>query len=354
MMYITVSYIIEKITGTWLGDFLKERIYEPLNMTSTFFSLTDAKAAVSDGFVSLAQGYFWVNNTQEYLPVPHMDSPIASGAGATISTVHDYAKWVRCLMTGSPPLSPSGHEALRFPRIARGFLDKGFRGPDSYALGLGIMNYRGEVLIWHNGGLPGFGTFMAFLPRLQWGAVMMANTVDGGSAVEQVLFFKLLDDLLDVSEKDRFNWEVEMESGLETQAYVLEHAREFAYPDAPDPPVPLTLPLEDYAGIYSHPAYPTVNLSITEGSHDSQIAGDLYTLSYHTYIFLQHVSGEFFLLYARTSAKKGWDPAKDSRPAQDAVTKAEFRLGENGKVRELGVIVEPEMGNEKIWWRKDA
>jgi CubicO group peptidase (beta-lactamase class C family) len=43
----------------------------------------------------------------------------------------------------------------------------GFRGSHIYALGLAISNYRGEVMIWHSGGLPGFGTVMAFLPRLE-------------------------------------------------------------------------------------------------------------------------------------------------------------------------------------------
>jgi CubicO group peptidase (beta-lactamase class C family) len=35
MMYVTVSYVIETLTGVWLGDFLKDNIWEPLGMNST-------------------------------------------------------------------------------------------------------------------------------------------------------------------------------------------------------------------------------------------------------------------------------------------------------------------------------
>jgi len=179
-------------------------------MTSTFFSLSDAEAAVDKGRVSLAQGYYWLNHTQSYLPMSHRTTPVVSGGGATISTVLDYTKWLRCLMTTSPPLSPAGHSALRFPRIPQFGVPgepTGFRGSHIYALGLAISNYRGEVMIWHSGGLPGFGTVMAFLPKLQWGVVVMANSVGGGSTVEQVLMHRLMNDLLGVPEEKRFDWE---------------------------------------------------------------------------------------------------------------------------------------------------
>ena len=35
MMYITISHVIETVTGTWLGDYLKEKIWGPLEMNST-------------------------------------------------------------------------------------------------------------------------------------------------------------------------------------------------------------------------------------------------------------------------------------------------------------------------------
>ena len=37
---------------------------------------------------------------------------------------------------------------------------------------------------------------------------------------------------------------------------------------------------------------------------------------------------------------------------RDQVSKAEFRLSQDGKVKELGLGLEEEMGDEKIWFTK--
>ena len=36
----------------------------------------------------------------------------------------------------------------------------------------------------------------------------------------------------------------------------------------------------------------------------------------------------------------------------DDLSKAEFRLGEDGEVKEMGVLLEAEMGDAKIWFKK--
>ena len=119
MMYIAISHLIETWTGMWLGDFLRRRIYEPLNMASTFFSLRDAQKAAASGGPSLATPYYWTNRTKQYHSIPWLDAPQLSGCGAMISNVLDYAKWLRCMISMSAPLSPASHQTLRSPRILR-------------------------------------------------------------------------------------------------------------------------------------------------------------------------------------------------------------------------------------------
>ena len=74
MMYMTISHFIEQWTGMWLGDFLRNRIYKPLNMTETFFSLRDAKEAATIGEVTLATPYYWLNHTKKYYPIPWFEA----------------------------------------------------------------------------------------------------------------------------------------------------------------------------------------------------------------------------------------------------------------------------------------
>ena len=35
LMFVTASHVVESLTAVWLGDFLRERIWEPLDMKST-------------------------------------------------------------------------------------------------------------------------------------------------------------------------------------------------------------------------------------------------------------------------------------------------------------------------------
>jgi len=64
----------------------------------------------------------------------------------------------------------------------------------------------------------------------------------------------------------------------------------------------------------------------------------------------EHVSGEFFVL-------RGYDdPHFDNRdlndPLQASIYKAEFRIGEDGKISEFGAAIESNLEKEKIWFRK--
>ena len=63
-----------------------------------------------------------------------------------------------------------------------------------------------------------------------------------------------------------------------------------------------------------------------------------------------HVSGENFVTYTR-SYEDARQPG-DFEPLLDFVSKAEFRLGEDGRVKELGMLLEEEMGDDKIWFTK--
>ena len=254
MMYITVSHFIETYTGTWLGKILRERIWAPLAMDSTFFSLSDAEAATYTGKASLARGYLWLNHTREYRNLSYMESDLASGAGAVISNVLDYTKWLRCMMTRAAPFSPAAHEALRFPRINLppfAVQHAGYRGVYGYALGWFTSNYRGEVMIWHNGALDGFATMMAYLPRRQWGFAIMTNSGPGGTASHQILSYRLLDDLLGTPDSERMSWSAVIERSFQQEKEALKDPARHLYADAPlgDRAIPLSLPLSHYCGV---------------------------------------------------------------------------------------------------------
>ncbi|KAL8827756.1 MAG: hypothetical protein Q9191_002995 [Dirinaria sp. TL-2023a] len=370
MMYVTISHVIETLTGSWLGNVFAERIWKPLNMTHTFFLLQHAKEAARSGAVKLATPYKWNNVTQEFIELPWLDSPQVSGAGAIISTVVDYAKWLRFNMDKAPPLSELGHEALRTPRIfARMMDDPSYTGTQNYGLGWHLANFHGEPLISHFGNLPGFGTFIGYLPDKRYGIAMMGNS-DGSVFATQILASRLLADRLDIPEKERFPRAGVFENFLQKEADKRRHPRKDLFPTAPNGSdiIPLSLPLEAYTGLYSNPGYHNITIGIASRSSDSPLGSFTQSIlgvsnnraskylksslshTWSTILEFEHVSGEFFII--RGYWDVGLKHIDYSDPFSINTYKAEFRIGENGKVSELGVLLEPSMGEEKIWFRK--
>ncbi len=56
-MYATLGYVIQTLVKKPLSHVLHDRIWAPLNMTSTTFSLSDAQESGN-----LAHGYLWVES----------------------------------------------------------------------------------------------------------------------------------------------------------------------------------------------------------------------------------------------------------------------------------------------------
>ncbi|KAL8697273.1 MAG: hypothetical protein Q9224_002400 [Gallowayella concinna] len=354
MMYMTLSYIIETLTESWLGDVLWDRIWKPLNMTRTYFSFSQAQLAVENGAAQLTSGHVWNNQTQKYIPVAWMDIPLVSGAGHVISNVLDYAKWLQFLMDQAPPLSKAGHMTLRHPRIV---LDDspfpGFTGISAYALGWDVQNYRGEPIISHEGGLPGFGAKIGYLPDRKYGIAMMGNTAATSNIVETILFYRLLDDYLNVPAKNRGDITTVIKTLLiNPRAKQLQDPIKALYPNAPTGKniVPLSNPLSNYTGTYYNKGYHNITITLAT-THPEQHLQSIFNHTWPIILDFQHVSGEYFIIKAQMFPPSGQIDPMD--PLEVQLLKAEFRIGEDGRVVEIGAACEAEMGEEgKIWFRR--
>ncbi|KAL8801745.1 MAG: hypothetical protein Q9200_006842 [Gallowayella weberi] len=360
MMYMTLSYIIETLTGSWLGDVLWDRIWKPLNMTRTYFSFDQAELAVENGAAQLTSGHVWNNQSLKYIPVAWMDIPLVSGAGHVISNVLDYAKWLQFLMDQAPPLSKAGHMTLRHPRIV---LDDspipGFTGTSAYALGWDVQNYRGEPIISHEGGLPGFGAKIGYLPDRRYGIAMIGNTAATSNIVENILFNRLLDDYLDVPAKKRGDVATVIKNLLiKPRAEQLRDPIKALYPNAPTgkAAVPLSRPLSNYTGTYYNEGYRNITITLdpqTSEHKQQQQHHHLRSIFNHTWpivLDFQHVSGEYFVVIAQMFPPSGEIDPTD--PLEVQPFKAEFHVGEDGQVADFGANFEAQTGGKKIWFRR--
>jgi len=358
MMYMVISHVIETITGFWLGDFFRDNIWEPLNMYSTFFDLEDAQAAEPS---MLAQGYFWDNKTEEYIPTPYSESPLLSGAGAIISSVEDYSKYLRAIMNKDPILSKESWRQLRRPRQIlpdSASETSPFIGPVTYTLGWEYAIYHGVEIFFHGGSVEGFGTLMAYIPAKKWAVVIMTNADFGGNLLTQLLAFELGDRMLGIPKDERFPWGEIYDKSVQERLHVFRNGRKLVFPGAPTPEnaIKHSLPLKDYTGIYWNAGYRFLNFTlikpppylkdVIQPSNKHILHADVDRTVAHE-LDLEHVNGEHFLVRCHLTVNGTENYALLTR-----TTKGEFRIGSNGKVAEVGLGYEEEMGEDMIWFKK--
>lgn len=200
-MYVVLSHAVETITGKWLGHVLKEHIWTPLGMHSTYFDGNEARKK-SENF---ATGYYWNKEEKEFKPVPDMDMTDVSGAGSIFSNVLDYAKWLKCLLHEDTPFSKATHTEIKKPRMMAGLSPTEGMDLETYGLAWQRSVYRGNVIYHHSGGVHAFGAQVYWLPEHKFGVVAFGNTAMTSNAAEDVLVYKLINDKLAIPNEQRFD-----------------------------------------------------------------------------------------------------------------------------------------------------
>jgi CubicO group peptidase (beta-lactamase class C family) len=155
--YFTAAEIIARASGTPWPQFLAERIFKPLGMSST--RTTTALELVPNR----AAGYTWKEgrrNALEYLAL--------RPSGALLSTVPDLAKWDAALY-GDAPLNA----ATRAKMWTEVKLNSG-EGSE-YALGWFVSVRGGRRTVHHGGTLSGFRSHYARFPGERLSFVVLTN-----------------------------------------------------------------------------------------------------------------------------------------------------------------------------------
>jgi CubicO group peptidase (beta-lactamase class C family) len=136
--YVVLGYIVEKVSKQPLAQFMKENIFQPLNMNDTGFDYN----AIDKRF---AFGY-----TTDNKRVNYYDMSFAYGDGNLISTTQDLYLWSQALSSGKL-LRSDLSKMLFTPHVKTG-------KKEAYGYGWEIMEEFGHKLICHNGGISGFST----------------------------------------------------------------------------------------------------------------------------------------------------------------------------------------------------
>lgn len=151
--YAALGAILSKVSGVSYSQFLYERIFHPLGMTST--GLNYSGAIVKRG----ARGYDFDSTKKEWRLNIDANQPMA--AGAIQSNLLDLVKWDAALNGNCILTEASKREMWQSYKLTSG------KSAD-YGFGWVPAQANSQPVVWHNGGGWGFNTaFYRFLsPRL--------------------------------------------------------------------------------------------------------------------------------------------------------------------------------------------
>jgi CubicO group peptidase (beta-lactamase class C family) len=261
MLFTVATHLVESVSGEAYADFVKKRLWDPLEMANTHHDIPAVDLAHARDH--LATGYRWDVPTARNAGVAAYAQPEAQGAGLVYSSASDMAKWVRAMVHHSPPLSATSHDALVAPRtIIRDVEDEiPFSTKPLYALGWMAEAYRGHALVGHSGGFTGFATVMRWAPGKAWGVVVCGNA-DSAWCVNEMVFYLLFDEKIGVSAGERVDWAgywtEAYEKGRREEAEALEALAALEVREG-------NVAAEKMVGEYHNAGYHTLKLELREG-----------------------------------------------------------------------------------------
>jgi len=167
--YVLLGILIHKVTGTFYGDFLQERIFKPLGMSRTRI------ISEEDIIPRRAAGYRLVKGglkNQEWVS-PSLNS---TADGALYFTVEDLQKWDAALYTEKLLKKASLDRMWTVEKLNNGQPNKA-----NYGFAWEINNVNGHRVIEHGGAWQGFTTYIARYVDDRLTVVALTN-LDSGHA----------------------------------------------------------------------------------------------------------------------------------------------------------------------------
>ena len=159
--YALLGFIVRRVSGKFYGDFLRERVFEPLGMrTARVISESDIVPNRAAGY-QLRQGEI---KNQDWVS-PSLNT---TADGALYLTVRDMARWAVGLNHARVPDSAGLAMSWTPVRLNDG-------GTYPYGFGWGVDDQRGHLRIGHGGSWQGFRTSIQRYPDFDLTVIAMAN-----------------------------------------------------------------------------------------------------------------------------------------------------------------------------------
>jgi CubicO group peptidase (beta-lactamase class C family) len=277
LMFAAAGYLIELQSGKTWEQFVKENIFDPLQMNFTNYSIADMLKRPEFGV-----GFTERRDSFDLYRIPYYED-IAGVApcGAIVSNIEELSHWLIALMNqgkygGKQVLPPEVLKATLQPAVALPNATLETRGWSeilnaAYGMGRQTASYRGHLITLHGGDLPAFHTQVSFMPQDHIGVIVFVIG-DHSQPLYNIVSYNVYERLLGMSQTPWSERQLEIrlknkKAGTEARTKVNEGR------------VPNTEPshvLADYAGAYENPAYGVMNI----GLKDNQLQFDFHKMRF--------------------------------------------------------------------------
>jgi CubicO group peptidase (beta-lactamase class C family) len=179
LMYGGSGYIIELLSGKTWEQFVQARIFQPLGMTSTVFSIDDLIKQPDHG-VPFSER----RDSDSLHAIPYYREQVAIGpAGAINSNIQDLSHWLIALMNAGRfegrQVIPAGvvkatlEPSIAMPNTSLEAFGWGELLNAAYGMGRWTASYRGHLLAYHGGDINGFHSQISYMPSDSVGVIVL-------------------------------------------------------------------------------------------------------------------------------------------------------------------------------------
>jgi CubicO group peptidase (beta-lactamase class C family) len=290
LMYTVAGQIVARTSGESWENYVREKIFLPLGMTTTNISKEAFKPS---------DDYAWPHSKLggALRPIRIEDHSNAAPAGSINSSAAEMSEWMLLQLNHGKFLDRDGRlfserqsgemwTAQTLLPIGSGDSPLAALRPKFSAYGLGwfLRDYHGRKLVGHTGGVAGYVSRVMLVPEENLGVVILTNAEEGG-AFDSILFH-ILDSYLGLAPTDWIAAYKASEDQQEKQAAAIT-AKQNSGRAANSKS---SLPLEKYAGVYDDAWYGPATIRMENAKlifsldHTPDAVGELQHWQYETFI----------------------------------------------------------------------
>ena len=255
LMYMVAGMVVQRVSGQSWEEFVEQRFFAPLGMKHSRASAQRLPAEAEKALPHI-----------DGQVIPDHEFTACKPAASIYSSVHDLTPWVRMLLDkgsfdGKSLLAPASLAEMWRPHVAMGGgSGAGTADMRGYGMGWFLSLERGNKLVEHDGGMPGFLSKVSLMPAEKFGFITLNNSNDGilNEAIKRALLvartggdgIAVIDDL--ATRKQR----IEKRDAAEKQK------REQQRKEGTKP----SLPLASYVGRYEDAIYGPAEIELKDGA----------------------------------------------------------------------------------------